>query len=126
MIERRADNSEMCGLIPLEATRYANYSVVREVFAKEFLTGSTPVIRSKYPHRGNTDQRLLSARKAVRLRLRILICRGRRTVLCLLCRTSRVRISLATPHMSVAQLAEAGNLKSPNVVVRIHGRAPIC
>src|SRR6266481_1700105 len=54
MIERRADNSEMCGLIPLEATRYANYSVVREVFAKEFLTGSTPVIRSKYPHRGNT------------------------------------------------------------------------
>lgn len=48
MIERRADNSEMCGLIPLEATRHAGYSVMREIVANEFLAGLTPATCSNF------------------------------------------------------------------------------
>jgi hypothetical protein len=51
-------------------------------------------------------------------------CRDRRTVFDFLNRSLRVRISLATPICASSPTAEAANLKSATVLVRIQRGAP--
>ncbi len=113
--ERRADNSETCGSIPLKAV---------SVVANEASAGSIPVFRSISASPMDSDSRLLSALSAVRLRSRrpIVAAGGRYDASYA---SHREFESLSRlHHASVAQLAEAANLKSATVLVRIQRDAP--